>query len=156
MARSNIVIFAVAAGALLVTAAPALDAHAQVRGAGRASIARNHPASHPHNNNHPNHPDHNGGGRPNHGPDHRDIDIHNDIDIDVDHRWDWDDPHPIARGVAFGAAAAVTSAVVGSMLYSLPPACSPYAGSYYYCGGVYYAPRYQGDTVVYVVVDRPG
>jgi hypothetical protein len=73
-----------------------------------------------------------------------------------DHGYDWNDNyHPVARGVAFGVAAGVTAAAVGSMMYSLPPACSPYAGSYYYCGGVYYQPQYQGDKVVYVVVDQP-
>ncbi|GAA0637175.1 hypothetical protein [Brevundimonas lenta] len=90
--------------------------------------------------------------------DRGDININNDIDIDGDHGWDWDDgwgDHPIAAGVAFGTAAAWTSAVVGSMFYSIPPACSPYYGSYYYCDGHYYQPQYQGDTVVYVVVDDP-
>jgi hypothetical protein len=28
--------------------------------------------------------------------------------------------------------------------------------SYYYCGGVYYQPVYQGSTVTYVVVTKPG
>lgn len=162
MARSNIALLVVAAGVALITTAPALEAAAQVRGGGRASIARTHPA--------PNHvPDHRpnpggGGNRPPPNPNRpdrpdRNVDINVDrhVDVDVDHRWDWDDDHhPVARGVAFGTAAAVTAAAVGSLFYSLPPACSPYAGSYYYCGGVYYEPRYQGDTVVYVVVDRPG
>ena len=32
----------------------------------------------------------------------------------------------------------------------------PYSGlTYYSCGGAYYKPTYQGDTVVYVVVDKP-
>ena len=88
------------------------------------------------------------------------VNIGNDVNInrdgDWDHGWDWDDNyHPIAAGVAFGTAAAVTSAAIGSMYYSLPPSCSPYAGSYYYCGGTYYEPRYEGDKVVYVVVDQP-
>jgi hypothetical protein len=78
------------------------------------------------------------------------------INIDNDHGGDWNDNyHPIARGVAFGTAAAVTAAAVGSMMYTLPPACSPYRTSYYYCGGVYYEPQYQGDKVVYVVVPQP-
>ena len=72
----------------------------------------------------------------------------------------WNDHyHPVAAGVAIGATAAVTSAVVGSMLYTLPPACNPYpyaSMTYYSCGGVYYQPQYQGSTVTYVVVDRPG
>jgi hypothetical protein len=78
------------------------------------------------------------------------------VNVNGDHGWDWDDHyHPVAAGVAFGAAAAVTRAAVGSMMYSLPPACSPYRGPYYYCGGVYYEPQYQGDKVVYVVVNQP-
>lgn len=84
------------------------------------------------------------------------INRNTNINVDNDHHRDWDDDyHPIARGVAFGTAAAVTSAVIGSMIYTLPPACSPYRGSYYYCGGVYYEPQYQGDKVVYVVVNQP-
>jgi hypothetical protein len=47
---------------------------------------------------------------------------------------------------------------MGSMYYSLPPACSPYAWGgygYYHCGGMYYEPRYEGDTVVYVTIPDP-
>ena len=83
-----------------------------------------------------------------------------DINIDVDHGWDGDRHyHPIAAGVVIGATAAVTAAAIGSMYYTLPPSCSPYpysGHSYYYCGGAYYSPRYQGDTVTYVVVEKPG
>ena len=71
----------------------------------------------------------------------------------------WNDYHPVATGVAVGTAAAVTTAAIGSMMYSLPPACSPrpYGGmTYYYCGGAWYAPQYRGDQVVYVVVNQPG
>lgn len=84
------------------------------------------------------------------------------VNVDNDNGWGWGDRdyHPVAAGVAFGTAAAVTSAAInGARYYSLPPACSPYPYSgftYYSCGGVYYAPQYEGDTVVYVVVDRPG
>jgi len=83
------------------------------------------------------------------------------VNVDVnDRRYDYDDHyHPVARGVAVGAAAAVTAAAIGSTMYSLPPACSPYAYggySYYSCGGTYYETRYEGDTVVYVVVEPPG
>ena len=55
--------------------------------------------------------------------------------------------------------AAITAAVIGTRYYTLPPACSPYpygGYNYYYCGGAYYYPQYQGDTVVYVVVAKPG
>lgn len=83
------------------------------------------------------------------------------VNVDNDHGWgDWNDNyHPVARGVAYGTAAAVTTAAIGSMIYSLPPACATqmYGGvTYYSCGGVWYAPQYQGDKVVYVVVENPG
>ena len=42
-------------------------------------------------------------------------------------------------------------------LYSLPYGCATTrvrAGiTYYYCGGIWYQPTYQGSTVVYVVTD---
>jgi hypothetical protein len=88
------------------------------------------------------------------------INIDNDINVDVDNGWgggDWD-YHPIAAGVAFGTAAAITSAAIGSMYYSLPPACAPrpYGGmSYYYCDNVWYQPQYAGTSVTYTVVNPP-
>ncbi|MDF2900422.1 MAG: hypothetical protein K0Q62_481 [Phenylobacterium sp.] len=97
-----------------------------------------------------------GGNRVNTG----NVNIGNDVNIDVDNGWDnngWD-YHPVARGVAFGTAAAVTSAVVGSMIYSLPPSCAtrPYGGvSYSYCDGVWYQPQYSGSSVTYIVVNQP-
>ena len=42
-------------------------------------------------------------------------------------------------------------------LYSLPYGCSTTrlrAGvNYYYCGGIWYRPAYQGTTVIYIVED---
>ena len=87
-----------------------------------------------------------------------DIKVGNDNNIDGDNDWGWGgwDDHPIGAGIAFGTAAAVTSAAIyGSMYYALPYGCSPYYGSYYSCGGMYYEPRYEGDTVVYVTVPDP-
>ncbi|MES1198655.1 MAG: hypothetical protein ABUS48_01590 [Pseudomonadota bacterium] len=82
-----------------------------------------------------------------------------DVNVDVDDHWDggWRD-HPVAAGVAFGTAAAVTAAAINSVVYSLPPACvvSPYSGlTYYHCGSAWYEPRYEGTTVTYVVVNAP-
>ncbi|NBW14558.1 MAG: hypothetical protein EBR82_41820 [Caulobacteraceae bacterium] len=191
--------FLIGAAIALLASAPAIEAEAQIRGAGRANIGGGHAggrgagmgarpssgarpsggarapsagtrpsggASRPGGSGAANRPS--GGDRINTGDRNSgNREINNsgnrintgdvNIDVDGDHGWGWDDNHhhPIAAGVAFGAAAAVTSAVVGSMIYTLPPACSPYAVSYYYCGGVYYQPQYQGDTVVYVVVDQP-
>jgi hypothetical protein len=83
----------------------------------------------------------------------RDRDI--DIDVDVDH--DWDDHHnPVLTGMAIGATAAITSAVIGSIVYTLPPACSTVVVNgiaYSQCGTVWYQPQYVGTSVQYVVVN---
>ena len=69
---------------------------------------------------------------------------------------DWDYHHPpIATGVAIGATAAITSAVIGSMVYTLPPACQTVVVNgigYSNCGGTWYQPQYVGTSVQYVVV----
>lgn len=64
------------------------------------------------------------------------------------------------RGGAFVAGAIVGGAIVaiGSRHTYLPAGCPPYdyyGRPYYYCGGVYYQPVYNGPDVVYVVVDKP-
>lgn len=50
---------------------------------------------------------------------------------------------------------------VGMSMYSLPYGCRTTlirgGVKYYYCGGIYYRPSYQGTTVVYVVQEiEPG
>lgn len=81
-----------------------------------------------------------------------------DIDVDVDRRR----YHPVARAAATTAAvttaAVVTSAVVGSMVRTLPPACSAVVVNgltYQNCGGAWYQPQYAGSSVTYVVVNPP-
>jgi hypothetical protein len=87
-----------------------------------------------------------------------DINYNSNINIDNDGGWGgWND-YPWGAGLAIGAAAAFTAAAWGSVYYSLPPSCAPYpyrGYSYYSCGGVYYEPRYEGDTIVYVTVPDP-
>lgn len=64
--------------------------------------------------------------------------------------------HPIAAGIAIGAIA--TAVAIGSTYYYLPADCPPYYWNdvfYYSCGGVYYEPQYEGDTIVYVTVPDP-
>jgi hypothetical protein len=61
---------------------------------------------------------------------------------------------PVARAAAVTAGVALTAAAIGSVAYSLPAGCSPYYG-YYSCGGVYYQPQYEGDSVTYLVVPGP-
>ena len=81
-------------------------------------------------------------------------DVNRDIDRDVDFDNDWD-----ADGFWAGAAVAgATAAVVGSIAYSLPSACSNVVIgglTYQDCDGVWYAPQYSGTDVVYVVIDDP-
>jgi hypothetical protein len=71
----------------------------------------------------------------------------------------WDDHwHPVATAAVVGATVAVTAAVVGSVVRSVPPSCSTVivnGVSYSQCGSTWYAPRYAGTTVEYVVVNPP-
>ena len=79
------------------------------------------------------------------------------IDVDVDNGWnDWD--HPVARAAAVTTAVAVTSAVIGSIVYSVPPSCVTTVVNgvaYQQCGNTWYQPQYAGTTVQYVVVNAP-
>jgi hypothetical protein len=67
----------------------------------------------------------------------------------------WDnDYHPVARAAAVGTAVAVTAAVVGSMVNTVPAGCVPvnYGGMVYQqCGSTWYQP--QGAQ--YVVINPP-
>ena len=53
----------------------------------------------------------------------RNVNVHRDIDIDVDRHYHG--YHPVATAVGVAAAATVTAAVVGSIVYSLPPPAQP-------------------------------
>ena len=86
----------------------------------------------------------------------RNVNVHRDIDIDVDHHYHG--YHPAAKAAAVTAAATVTAAVVGSIVYSLPPACSAVmvnGMTYQNCSGTWYQPQYAGSQVTYVVVNPP-
>lgn len=66
--------------------------------------------------------------------------------------------HPVARTAAVVGTAAVTAAVVGSVVHSLPPHCSSVVVgnvAYQQCGPNWYRPQYAGTTVTYVVVAPP-
>ena len=67
----------------------------------------------------------------------------------------WDnDYHPVATAAAVTAAVAVTSAVVGSMVRTVPAGCVPvnYGGMIYQqCGSTWYQP--QGSQ--YIVINPP-
>lgn len=88
----------------------------------------------------------------------RNVNVNNNsyhhVDIDVDH----DYYNPFATAVAVTAGVAVTSAVIGSMTRTLPPACVPIqmgAVLYQQCGTTWYQPQYVGTTVQYIVVTPP-
>ncbi len=86
-----------------------------------------------------------------------DRDVH--IEVDDNRGWnDWDD-HPVATAAAVTAGVALTSAVIGSIVYSVPPSCVTTVVNgmaYQQCGSTWYEPRYSGTTVQYVVVNPPG
>jgi hypothetical protein len=66
--------------------------------------------------------------------------------------------HPVAVAAAVTATAVVTAAVVGSMVHTLPPACSMVIVnglSYQQCGSTWYQPQFSGSTTTYVVVNQP-
>jgi len=53
---------------------------------------------------------------------------------------------------------AVTSAMIGSVVYALPTGCSTVVVDgigYQQCDNAWYQPRYVGTTVQYIVVDAP-
>lgn len=89
-----------------------------------------------------------------------DRDVHVDVDHHYDHddHWnDWDD-HPFATAAAVTAGVAVTRAVIGSIVYSLPPSCVTTVingVAYQQCGNDWYEPRYAGTSVQYVVINAP-
>jgi len=98
----------------------------------------------------------------------RSVDIDRDVDIDIDRDRDIDidvDRHGCCYyGSGWGAAAAVattaavTRAVVGTRVYTLPPNCRIVVANgitYQQCGTVYYQPQFVGTTTSYVVVNSP-
>ena len=87
------------------------------------------------------------------------VNVNRDVHVDNDlPGWGgWHD-YPLAAGVAIGAVATARAAAIGSAYYALPPGCAPYPWqtyTYYSCGGAYYRPQYEGDTIVYVTVAKP-
>ena len=88
------------------------------------------------------------------------VNVNKNVNVNVDNNrgccnngWD-NDYHPVATAVAVTAAVAVTSAVVGSMVRTVPAGCVPvnYGGYIYQqCGSTWYQP--QGNQ--YIVINPP-
>jgi hypothetical protein len=85
---------------------------------------------------------------------------------DININRDWDGGYtgccyygrPVARAAAWGAAAAVTSAAIGSTVYSVPSGCSETevnGVTYLQCGSTWYRPQFSGSSTSYVVVSPP-
>lgn len=86
----------------------------------------------------------------------RDIDI--DVDVDHHHGCCYDNHHHGVGVVGAVAAVAVTAAVVGSIVNTLPPSCTVVmvnGFAYQQCGSVWYQPQFVGTTTSYVVVTAP-
>jgi hypothetical protein len=83
------------------------------------------------------------------------------VNIDNDRHGGWDNDHhhhPIATAAAVTATVAVTAAIVGSIVNTVPSGCvaTNYNGVIYQqCGGSWYQPQYVGSTVQYVVINSP-
>ena len=77
------------------------------------------------------------------------------VNVNVNNNGGWDnDYHPVGTAMAVGAAVAVTSAVIGSMVNTGPAGCVQvnFSGmGYQQCGGAWYQP--QGSQ--YIVVNPP-
>ncbi|MGH8038157.1 MAG: hypothetical protein ACREPD_10475 [Stenotrophomonas sp.] len=92
-----------------------------------------------------------------------DRNVNRNVNVNVDYHdhddhWNrWDD-HPFATAAAVTAGVAVTSAVIGSIVNSVPPSCVTTVidgMAYQQCGSTWYEPRYAGTTVQYVVINPP-
>ncbi len=83
------------------------------------------------------------------------VNVERNVNVNVEGHGGWDnDDHPVATAAAVGATVAVTSAIVGSMVATVPSSCVPvnYGGMVYQqCGSTWYQP--QGAQ--YVVVNPP-
>jgi hypothetical protein len=87
------------------------------------------------------------------------VNVNKNVNVNVDNNrggccnngWD-NDFHPIGTAVAVGATVAVTSAIVGSMVRTVPAGCVPvnYGGMIYQqCGTTWYQPQGPQYVVVY-------
>lgn len=91
----------------------------------------------------------------------RNVDVHRDVDVDVHGGYYGRGGccyHPVATAAAVTAASVATAAVVGSMVNTLPPACSAVVVNgltYQQCGSTWYQPQFMGSNTTYVVVNSP-
>ena len=92
------------------------------------------------------------------------VNVNRHVDVDVHHHGGYyggccyHDYHPVATAAAVTATAMVTSAVIGSMVNTLPPSCTSIVVNgigYQQCGSTWYQPQFSGTSTTYVVVNSP-
>lgn len=85
----------------------------------------------------------------------RNVNRNVNVNVEANRRYD----HPIAAAAAVTTAVVATTAIIGSMVRTLPPSCSPpvmiNGFAYQNCGNTWYQPQYAGTQVTYVVVNPP-
>jgi len=83
------------------------------------------------------------------------VNVQKNVNVNVQGNSGWDNAyHPVATAAAVGATVAVTSAIVGSMVRTVPAGCVPvnYGGVVYQqCGTTWYQPQ----AGQYMVVNPP-
>jgi hypothetical protein len=85
------------------------------------------------------------------------VNVNRDVDVDVD-RGGCCYHSGVGVAAAVATTAAVTAAVVGSRVQTLPPSCAVVVAggvTYQQCGGVWYQPQFVGTGTTYVVVNPP-
>src|SRR5215471_292077 len=83
------------------------------------------------------------------------VNVNRDVDVNVNHGYYGGygccyNPHPVATAAAVTTAAVVTAAAIGSIVHTLPPACTVVvvgAVSYQQCGSTWYQPQFVGTSV---------
>jgi hypothetical protein len=86
------------------------------------------------------------------------VNVDRDVDVHVHGGYGYYDNDCCFHPVAAVAAVAVTAAVIGSIVNSIPPSCTAVAVNgftYQQCGSTWYQPQFVGSTTSYVVVAAP-
>jgi hypothetical protein len=158
MARAFCAPVAIALAALLCGP---VAAHAGQRGGARTSVNRSGSANVNRNANINRNANVNRNTNINRNTDvNRNVNVNRNVDVDVDRGGLGGCCYHSGVGVAAAVAttAAVTAAVVGTRVQTLPPSCTTVmAGgiTYQQCGSVWYQPQFVGTGTTYVVVNAP-
>ena len=94
------------------------------------------------------------------------VNTHRNVDVDVHHHGGYygggccyhDNYHPLATAAAVTATAMVTSAIIGSIVNTVPSGCSTVVVNgfaYQQCGSTWYQPQIAGSSTTYIVVNPP-